>query len=230
MAVQFSVAYSSIVKGSGIVAAGLYCCVQGNVNTAAAICSCTEIPIARRTNVQELNEVTDRSVSEDAIDPVSNLSHQRIWMFSGTTDSVVPQAVMNDLQTHYRHCIAGRAHDRFFMAQANGFNQNMGFDSVFTIASLKRTQPDPIFMLSVPALEQAVKLPLLFRQQLYCINTCMCSLHRFMYNNLQNRTSGAEHQNIRIASPDSTQLCAITHMINIRFRVLFLMGELFALP
>jgi hypothetical protein len=65
-----------------------------------------------------------------------------------------------------------------------------GFDSVFTITSLKRTQSDPNFMLSVPVLEQAVKPPLLFRQPLYCINACMYSLHRFMYNNLQSRTSG----------------------------------------
>jgi hypothetical protein len=94
------------------------------------------------------------------------------------------------IATNFAHVIADRAHDRFFMAGANGSNQNMGFDSVFTITSLKRTQSDPNFMLSVPVLEQAVKPPLLFRQPLYCINACMYSLHRFMYNNLQSRTSG----------------------------------------
>jgi hypothetical protein len=114
MAVQFSVAYSSIVKGAGIVAGGPYYCAQGNVNTATTLCSCTGIPIfspcrvgAGGTDVRKLIEVTDRSAAEGAIDPVSNLAHQRIWMFSGTRDTVVPQAVMNDLQTYYRHYIAG---------------------------------------------------------------------------------------------------------------------------
>ena len=43
MAVQFDVAYSSILRGAGIIAGGPYFCAHGNVNTATTICSCTGV-------------------------------------------------------------------------------------------------------------------------------------------------------------------------------------------
>ena len=43
MAVQFDVAYSSILRGAGIIAGGPYFCPHGNVNTATTICSCTGV-------------------------------------------------------------------------------------------------------------------------------------------------------------------------------------------
>lgn len=44
MAVQFDVAYSSILKGAGIIAGGPYFCAQFNLNTATTVCSCTLNP------------------------------------------------------------------------------------------------------------------------------------------------------------------------------------------
>jgi hypothetical protein len=110
MAVQFGVAYSSIVKGVGVIAGGPYYCAQGDVGIATTRCSCTGIFIFSScevgpgsTRVDQLITVTERNAATGAIDPTSNIAHQRIWMFSGTLDSVVPSPVMNDLLTYYRH-------------------------------------------------------------------------------------------------------------------------------
>ena len=118
MAVQFDVAYSSIIKGAGVIAGGPYFCARGNVNTATTVCSCTLSPFFCQvapggTNVPELIKVTDRNASDGKIDATSNLANHRIWMFSGAADTLVPQPVMNDLETYYRHYINNNASIQF---------------------------------------------------------------------------------------------------------------------
>jgi poly(3-hydroxybutyrate) depolymerase len=110
MAVQFSVAYSSLVRGAGIIAGGPYYCAQGSTLRATSVCSCTGLPVvssckvgAGAIDVDRLIEFTDRSARDGAIDPVAGMARQKIWMFSGKADSVVPQPVMDDLQRYYRH-------------------------------------------------------------------------------------------------------------------------------
>jgi len=112
MAVQFGVAYSSSVKDVGVIAGGPYYCAQGDVVIATSKCSCTgffifsscEVPPGA-TRVSRLIAITDRKAARGSIDPTSNMARQRIWMFSGTLDSVVPMPVMNDLLAYYRHYI-----------------------------------------------------------------------------------------------------------------------------
>jgi poly(3-hydroxybutyrate) depolymerase len=113
MAVQFGVAYSSIVKGVGVIAGGPYYCAQGDVEIATSKCSCTGFFIFSScevapgaTRVSQLIAITDRDAAQGSIDPTSNMARQRIWMFSGTLDSVVPMPVMNDLLAYYRHYIS----------------------------------------------------------------------------------------------------------------------------
>ena len=43
--------------------------------------------------------------------------------------------------TNYDHVIAGRAHDRIFIALANGSNHVLGLDNVFIVTTLKQTGP-----------------------------------------------------------------------------------------
>jgi hypothetical protein len=118
MAVQFDVAYSSIVRGAGIIAGGPYFCAHGDLTTATTICSCTGIPFFCQvalgaTNVPALIEVTDQNARDGAIDATSNLVGHKIWMFSGTADTLVPQPVMNDLENYYRHYINDSANIHF---------------------------------------------------------------------------------------------------------------------
>jgi hypothetical protein len=114
MAVQFSVAYSSMLKGAGIVAGGPYFCARGDIATATSKCSCTGLNFfvfstcqvaPGGTNVKQLIAITGQNAKEGSIDPTANLAGQRIWMFSGAIDSVVPPPVMDDLHAYYRHFI-----------------------------------------------------------------------------------------------------------------------------
>ena len=111
MAVQYGVAYSASVKGAGVVAGGPYSCSRGRVDTATTVCSCTGFGTchvrAGGTNVAALAALTEQYAAARSIDPVANMASQRVWMFSGTADTVVPQAVMNDLHSYYLHYMDG---------------------------------------------------------------------------------------------------------------------------
>ncbi len=107
MAVQFDVAFSSTLRGAGIIAGGPFYCAQGSVLTATSTCSCAPFGCFGQssTNVAQLIAITDRDAGRGLIDATSNLARHRIWLFSGSNDTVVPQRVMDDLSTYYRHYI-----------------------------------------------------------------------------------------------------------------------------
>lgn len=112
MAVQFGVAYSSIISGVGVIAGGPYYCAQGDVGIATRKCSCTGIPLIAScevapgsTDVAQLIAVTDQRAADGVLDPTDQLAAQRIWMFSGSADSIVPTPVMDDLHAYYRHYV-----------------------------------------------------------------------------------------------------------------------------
>ena len=98
MAVQLHVAYSATFKkGVGVVAAGPFYCAQGSVVYATGRCMThnTSIP------VNNLISVTNSWAAVGAIDPTSNLAASKVYLFSGTRDSVVDQGVVSDLRTYY---------------------------------------------------------------------------------------------------------------------------------
>jgi len=106
MAVQFDVAFSAMLRGAGVIAGGPYYCAQGNQSTATSICSCALGCFgSSSTNVAQLIAITDRNAGRGLIDPTGSLAQHRIWLFSGTNDTMVPQRVMDDLSTYYRHYI-----------------------------------------------------------------------------------------------------------------------------
>jgi|GEM_PF-172775 len=116
MAVQFAVAHARIVRGAGIVAGGPYYCARGKVLTATTVCSCTSVPLLfvcqvapGATRVDELAKIAAANASRGVIDPLSQLARQRVWMFSGRADSIVPQAVMNDLYAWYARFVPASA-------------------------------------------------------------------------------------------------------------------------
>ena len=106
MAVQFHVAHSSIMKGVGVIAGGPYFCAKDNQTTATAVCSCTGFGACHVGDairlVPDLVQATNQNAQQGAIDPTSHLSSSRVWLFSGTLDSVVPPPVMDALETYYR--------------------------------------------------------------------------------------------------------------------------------
>ena len=109
MAVQFEVAYSALIMGAGVIAAGPYDCAQGNLAIAIPNCVCFPIvacafaPTTR--DLPQLIAITDEYARSGAIDATTNLRAHRIWMFSGKFDSTVRQEVMDDLHAYYRHYV-----------------------------------------------------------------------------------------------------------------------------
>lgn len=98
MAVQLHVAYSSVfAKGAGIVAGGPFYCAEGSVVNATGRCMASPAGIPTSTLVN----TTNTWASQGHIDPVSNLQNSRVYLFSGSVDSVVKTGVMDALKTYY---------------------------------------------------------------------------------------------------------------------------------
>jgi poly(3-hydroxybutyrate) depolymerase len=98
MAVQMHVAYSATFHtGAGIVAGGPYYCAQDSLATATGPCMAhsSSIPVA------SLVATTNSWAAAGSIDPVANLAGSKVYLYSGTQDQTVVQAVMNDLRTYY---------------------------------------------------------------------------------------------------------------------------------
>ena len=98
MAVQLHVAYSAAFKkGAAVLAGGPYNCAEGSILNAIGRClGRAAIPVA------DLVKITDDWAKSSMIDPTTNLSNSRVYLFSGTKDSVVPPATTAALQTYYQ--------------------------------------------------------------------------------------------------------------------------------
>jgi poly(3-hydroxybutyrate) depolymerase len=105
MAVQFDVAFSSISRGVGIIAAGPYLCAEGNAYRATMVCSCPFFVCTPGAglDVKALVQHTEELAASRAIAPTSNLKSHRVWLFSGTQDSIVPPRVVDAAARFYRH-------------------------------------------------------------------------------------------------------------------------------
>ncbi|MEU2660213.1 PHB depolymerase family esterase [Streptomyces sp. NPDC007325] len=99
MANQLHVAYSGVFQGAGIFSAGPYDCAQNNPNT--ALYACMDTFQARKTPAQLAQLTRDRAAA-GKLDPVANLSGDKVWLFHGTNDTTVKQAVHDDLARYYR--------------------------------------------------------------------------------------------------------------------------------
>lgn len=146
MAVQFGTAWSSIIKGVGIVAGGPFYCAQAS---AADIWNGYSLPVAIATGpcmtgpAPDLHFFVDKADEKAAsrdIDPTSDLSHQKIYLFHGFNDTVVAKPVTDAAAEFYRHYIGqagsgnlfyqttvGAGHSQVVLKaqQANGLNACM---------------------------------------------------------------------------------------------------------
>ena len=97
MAVQFHVAYSGLVNGVGVIAAGPYYCAESSLRHALGRCmrSGDEIPVA------QLATFTSELALEDRIDPISDLANDQVWILHGARDNVVDKRVVDALESYY---------------------------------------------------------------------------------------------------------------------------------
>lgn len=94
MAVQYQVAFSSTVKGVGVVAGGPYYCAGGLGYGAAAICMGMGMVPFMHPNPSLMLLAAEAFASAGQINPLADLKNDRIYVLSGTRDRVVyPQAV-----------------------------------------------------------------------------------------------------------------------------------------
>ncbi|KZS13734.1 Uncharacterized protein APZ42_021099 [Daphnia magna] len=84
MATQFHVAFSADVNGVGIFAGIPYGCAKGSL---AVALNCMSSPFL--TSVPTLIDRTDGFAQDGTIDPTSNMSGDRVYVFHGTRDSTV---------------------------------------------------------------------------------------------------------------------------------------------
>ncbi len=109
MAVQFGTAWSSVIKGVGIIAGGPYWCAEAS---GWDVWNGYSMPIWRATgpcmqgpapDVQPFVDKADENAAAGEIDPTSNLSRQKIYVFHGFNDSIVAQSVTDAAALFYRH-------------------------------------------------------------------------------------------------------------------------------
>ena len=100
MAVQLQVSYSGSIIGAGIVAGGPYYCAANNV-LFTEICT-GQVRSVRPNSLLMANAAKDFA-SAGRIDPLLNLTHRRIYVFSGTDDSVVRQPAVDATVSFFRH-------------------------------------------------------------------------------------------------------------------------------
>jgi poly(3-hydroxybutyrate) depolymerase len=98
--VQMQVAHSKTFKGAAIYAGGVYYCALDSVVTALVACGGEGL---YASTLAESEAYLDQQSAAGTIDDERNLRRQPVYLWSGTADTVVKQAEMNDLQTEYEH-------------------------------------------------------------------------------------------------------------------------------
>ena len=103
MAVQFHIAFSSILKGVGVFAGGPYHCSGSSGGLTAALTSCMQGSPA--IDVNSLITITDSRAKAGDLDTTDTLRTQKVWLFSGTRDTTVHRPVMDALNQYYQHYV-----------------------------------------------------------------------------------------------------------------------------
>lgn len=103
MAVQLHVAFSSFIRGVGVVAAGPFYCAQFNLEIAQGPCMAYPDLIVAK----ELEGITAATALSGFIDGTKNLADARVYLFSGSKDSVVHPGVVKKLKSYYEFYVGG---------------------------------------------------------------------------------------------------------------------------
>ncbi|PPQ14270.1 hypothetical protein CV770_37920 [Bradyrhizobium sp. AC87j1] len=117
MAVQFGTAWSSIVKGVGVVAGGPYWCAEAKMWRATG--PCMKGP-ASGLNITAFTTKADANASAGKIDPDGNLAGQKIYLFHGYNDAVVDRAVTDAAADFYRRYLGDANRGNLFYQTALG--------------------------------------------------------------------------------------------------------------
>lgn len=131
MAVQFGTAWSSVIKGVGVIAGGQYWCAQADADDFInnytlpmmhATGSCMSgPPPALSTSFAKADA---KAVSGD-IDPLRLVSRQKIYLFHGTNDAVVARSVTDAAADFYRHYLGDAKRGNLYYQTAVGAGHSL---------------------------------------------------------------------------------------------------------
>ncbi|MGA2287123.1 extracellular catalytic domain type 2 short-chain-length polyhydroxyalkanoate depolymerase [Bradyrhizobium sp.] len=116
MAVQFGTAWSSVIKGVGVVAGGPYWCARAdsddfiNGYTLPILHATGPCMVGPPPDMGSFFAKADAKSASGAIDPLRFVSRQKIYVFHGYNDAVVAKSVADAAVDFYRHYLgeAGR--------------------------------------------------------------------------------------------------------------------------
>jgi poly(3-hydroxybutyrate) depolymerase len=114
MALQLTTAFSSTIKGVGVIAGGPFGCAFGSANNAVSTCMTGFPP----PDVDALLAQAAKLAETRGIDPLSGLAKQKIYVFHGYNDKVVAQAVTDAAVEFYRRSIGSGADANIFYQTA----------------------------------------------------------------------------------------------------------------
>jgi Esterase PHB depolymerase len=133
MAVQFGTAWSSVIRGVGIVAGGPYWCAKadgydfvtwywGPIFRATG--SCMKGP-ASKLNVTDFTAKANAKASSGDIDPVQNLSRQKVYLFHGYNDKFVARAATDAAADFHRHYLGAANRGNLFYQTTLGAGHSL---------------------------------------------------------------------------------------------------------
>jgi poly(3-hydroxybutyrate) depolymerase len=131
MAVQFATAWSSTIKGVGVIAGGPFWCAKAD---AADFINGYTLPIMIATGScmkgppPELSiffAKADAKAASGDIDPLQNLSRQKVYLFHGYNDAVVARSVTDAAADFYRHYLGDAGRGNLYYQTALGAGHSL---------------------------------------------------------------------------------------------------------
>ncbi len=132
MAVQFGTAWSSVIRGVGVVAGGPFWCAQADANDAFDGYS---LPFLHATGLcmsgQPLDDLgrfiakADAKSASGDIDSPQGLSRQKIYVFHGYNDTVVAKSVTDAAVAFYRHYLGEANRGNLYYQTAVGAGHSL---------------------------------------------------------------------------------------------------------
>jgi hypothetical protein len=128
MAVQFGTAWSSVIRGVGVVAGGPYSCAKANgyftylSALSNAMGSCLSGPLA---DVSPFLAKADLKSAAGAIDPLQFVRRQKIYVFHGYNDTKLARPVTDAAANFYRHYLGEANRGNLFYQTAIGAGHSL---------------------------------------------------------------------------------------------------------
>ena len=134
MAVQFGTAWSSVIRGVGVVAGGPYWCAEADMDDALFGFSG---PVLRATGacmtgrppsdltLADFTAKADAKARSGEIDPLEDIARQKIYLFHGTNDTIVARASTDRAADFYRHYLGDAAGGNLFYQTTVGAGHSL---------------------------------------------------------------------------------------------------------